>query len=85
MPCANLRALPSAPGPIARLVPAWTRGYERAWLRADVIAGIVVASVVVPQAVAYAQIAQLPPEAGLMAAPGADDRLPLLGRRGRSW
>ena len=79
MPCANLRALPSAPGPIARLVPAWARGYERAWLRADVIAGIVVASVVVPQAVAYAQIAQLPPEAGLMAAPGAMIAYALLG------
>ena len=76
---ANLRALPSAPGPIARLVPAWARGYERAWLRADVIAGIVVASVVVPQAVAYAQIAQLPPEAGLMAAPGAMIAYALLG------
>jgi hypothetical protein len=31
----------------------------------------VIWSVVVPQAVAYAQIAGLPPEAGLMAAPGA--------------
>ncbi|MEZ0290897.1 MAG: SulP family inorganic anion transporter [Solirubrobacteraceae bacterium] len=77
--CANLPALPSAPGPIARLVPAWAQGYERAWLRADVIAGIVVASVVVPQAVAYAQIAQLPPEAGLMAAPGAMIAYALLG------
>jgi hypothetical protein len=32
---------------------------------------VVIASVVVPQAVAYAQIAGLPPQAGLMAAPGA--------------
>lgn len=53
------------------LLPSWLRGYERAWLRADVIAGIVVWSVVAPQAVAYAQIAGLPPAAGLMAAPGA--------------
>lgn len=74
--CANLRVLPSAS---ARLVPAWARGYRRAWLRADVIAGIVVASVVVPQAVAYAQIAQLPPAAGLMAAPGAMIAYALLG------
>lgn len=53
------------------LAPAWLRGYDRAWLRADLIAGIVVWSVVAPQAVAYAQIAGLPPAAGLMAAPGA--------------
>jgi sulfate permease, SulP family len=36
-------------------------------------------SVVVPQAVAYAQIAGLPPEAGLMAAPGAMAAYALLG------
>jgi high affinity sulfate transporter 1 len=47
------------------------RGYRRAWLRPDVIAGIVIWSVVTPQAVAYAQIAGLPPVAGLIAAPGA--------------
>ena len=53
------------------VVPSWLRSYERAWLRPDVIAGIVIWSVVTPQAVAYAQIAGLPPEAGLMAAPVA--------------
>jgi len=54
-----------------KLVPAWLRGYQRTWLVPDVIAGVIVWSVVVPQAVAYAQIAGLPPETGLMAAPGA--------------
>ena len=53
------------------LRPAWTRNYQRAWLRPDLIAGLVIWSVVTPQAVAYAQIAGLPPEAGLMAAPVA--------------
>ncbi|MDA0171638.1 SulP family inorganic anion transporter [Solirubrobacter taibaiensis] len=43
------------------------------------VAGIVVWSVVVPQAVAYGQIAGLPPEAGLMAAPGALVGYALLG------
>lgn len=33
--------------PIAR----WARGYRREWLRPDVIAGVVIWSVVVPQAV----------------------------------
>ena len=42
-------------------VPAWLRGYDRSWLPADVVAGLIVWSVVTPQAVAYAQIAGLPP------------------------
>jgi SulP family sulfate permease len=63
----------------ARLLPAWLRGYQRGWLRPDVIAGVVVWSVVTPQAVAYAQIAGLPPETGLMAAPGALLAYALLG------
>ena len=54
-----------------RLLPAWIQGYERAWLVPDLLAGVIVSSVVVPQAVAYAQIAGLPPSAGLPAARGA--------------
>jgi high affinity sulfate transporter 1 len=64
---------------LARVLPAWLRGYERPWLRADLIAGVVIWSVVTPQAVAYAQIAGLPPQAGLMAAPGALLAYALLG------
>jgi SulP family sulfate permease len=64
---------------LARVLPSWLRGYERPWLRADVIAGVVIWSVVTPQAVAYAQIAGLPPAAGLMAAPGALLAYGLLG------
>jgi len=56
---------------VRRVLPAWLLGYRREWLRADVVVGVVVWSVVTPQAVAYAQIAELPPEVGLMAAPGA--------------
>jgi SulP family sulfate permease len=63
----------------ARVVPAWLRSYERPWLRPDLIAGVVIWSVVTPQAVAYAQIAGLPPQAGLMAAPGALLAYALLG------
>ena len=63
----------------ARALPAWLRGYRRAWLRPDAIAGLVIWSVVTPQAVAYAQIAGLPPAAGLMAAPGALIAYALLG------
>ena len=60
-------------------VPSWLRSYRREWLGADLVAGLVVWSVVVPQAAAYAQIAGLPPEAGLVAAPGALIAYALLG------
>jgi high affinity sulfate transporter 1 len=61
------------------VLPAWLTGYRREWLRPDAVAGVVVWSVVTPQAVAYAQIAGLPPEAGLMAAPGALVAYALIG------
>jgi sulfate permease, SulP family len=60
-------------------VPGWLRAYQRGWLVPDVIAGLIVWSVVTPQAVAYAQIAGLPPSAGLAAAPGALLAYALLG------
>lgn len=62
-----------------QFVPSWLTGYHRAWLGPDLVAGVIVWSVVVPQAVAYAQIAGLPPEAGLVAAPGALVAYALLG------
>jgi high affinity sulfate transporter 1 len=51
-------------------VPAvdWLRHYRRAWLRADVVAALTTWALVVPQAIAYAQIAGLPPQAGLFTA-----------------
>src|ERR1700709_31085 len=61
------------------LVPGWIAGYSRDWLRPDLVAGVVIWSVVTPQAVAYAQIAGLPPQAGLMAAPGAMAAYALIG------
>jgi len=42
--------------------------YEKAWLRSDVVAGLVTAAVVVPKAMAYATIAGLPVEVGLYTA-----------------
>lgn len=43
------------------------RGYRREWLRGDVLAGVTVAAYLIPQVMAYAQIAGLPPVAGLWA------------------
>ncbi|WP_460062716.1 SulP family inorganic anion transporter [Streptomyces sp. YKOK-I1] len=42
-------------------------GYRRAWLRGDLIAGVTVAAYLVPQVMAYAGVAGLPPVAGLWA------------------
>jgi sulfate permease, SulP family len=44
------------------------RGYDPRGLRPDLIAGLTVAMVVVPQAMAYALIAELPPQMGLYTA-----------------
>ncbi|WP_280420314.1 SulP family inorganic anion transporter [Nocardia carnea] len=43
-------------------------GYQRAWLRPDIVAGLTVWAVLVPEALAYATIAGVPPVAGLYAA-----------------
>ena len=47
---------------------AIVRGYDRANLRPDLVAGLTVAVVLLPQAIAYAMIAELPPQMGLYAA-----------------
>jgi high affinity sulfate transporter 1 len=46
-------------------------GYRAAWLRPDLIAGVTVWAVLVPEALAYATIAGVPPVVGLYAAPAA--------------
>ncbi len=55
---------------IARFVPAIAalRSYSLSHARHDVLAGLTVATVAVPQAMAYALIAGLPPEVGLYTA-----------------
>jgi SulP family sulfate permease len=44
------------------------RGYQRAWLRGDLVAGVVVASLIIPKSLGYADIAGVPLENGLYAA-----------------
>ena len=43
------------------------RGYQKAWFRADLIAGISVCVVMIPSVLAYAELAGLPPQQGLYA------------------
>jgi SulP family sulfate permease len=64
-------APPAAATPRARsLVPilGWLPGYDRRWLRGDVIAGIAVTAMIVPKNLGYADIAGIPVENGLYAA-----------------
>jgi sulfate permease, SulP family len=48
--------------------PGWVRGYRRADLGGDAAAGLTVAVMLIPQAMAYALLAGLPPVVGLYAA-----------------
>lgn len=49
-------------------ITAWLPAYAREFLRTDIISGVTVWGVMVPVAMAYAQMAGVPPEAGLYAA-----------------
>jgi high affinity sulfate transporter 1 len=54
---------------VSRQLPglARLRRYERSWLRYDVLAGVTVAAYLIPQVMAYAELAGLPPVVGLWA------------------
>jgi sulfate permease, SulP family len=62
--------LPREGSPGLRLFPSLA-GYQRGWLRGDVVAGLTVWAVLVPEALAYASIAGVSPVVGLYAAPAA--------------
>jgi SulP family sulfate permease len=46
----------------------WITTYQRAWLRDDLVSGVVVGAIMVPVAMAYAQMAGVPPQQGLYSA-----------------
>jgi high affinity sulfate transporter 1 len=54
-------------GGLARVVPGIgaLRAYERRWVRYDLVAGLVLAAILVPQGMAYAELAGLPAVTGL--------------------
>jgi len=60
-------------------VLAWLPGYKKAWLSADLFAGLTVCAILVPEGMAYAQIAGVPPEYAFYAAPVALVAYALLG------
>ncbi|PSL02808.1 high affinity sulfate transporter 1 [Haloactinopolyspora alba] len=64
-------------------MPGWLfasfQGYQRAWLRRDVLAGLTVWAVLIPESLAYASIAGVSPVVGLYAAIPALLLYPLFG------
>jgi sulfate permease, SulP family len=55
-------------GQVGAVRLAMLRGYQRPWLRGDLIAGVTVAAYLIPQVMAYATAAGLNPVTGLWAA-----------------
>lgn len=55
--------------PLTRLMPilSWGRAYDRTALSHDLVAALIVTIMLIPQSLAYALLAGLPPEAGLYA------------------
>lgn len=56
-----------------RLMPGLDvlRGYQRSWLRPDVLAGLTVGAMLIPQSMGYAELAGLAPQYGFYAVIGA--------------
>ena len=56
---------------IRRYIPilAWLPQYQAKWLRPDIIAGLTIMALLVPEGMAYAQLAGMPPQTAFYAAP----------------
>jgi MFS superfamily sulfate permease-like transporter len=48
---------------------SWLPSYRRAWLRVDIVAGLTIMALLVPEGMAYAELAGVPPQAAFCAAP----------------
>jgi SulP family sulfate permease len=69
MSATAIAAAQQPPTFLARIAPGIQRlrTYQRAWLRADLIAGVTLAAYLMPAGLADASLANVPPEAGLYA------------------
>ena len=59
------------PNLLVRYLPIlkWLPNYQRLWLRTDLIAGLTIVALLIPEGMAYAQIAGVPPQTAFYAAP----------------
>lgn len=60
-----------SPSTLNRILPilSWLPFYEKAWLRGDILAGLTVLALLIPEGMAYAEIAGMPPQTAFYAAP----------------
>ncbi|HIP70272.1 MAG TPA: SulP family inorganic anion transporter, partial [Anaerolineae bacterium] len=63
------RLIPKRPLKSFFPILTWLPAYQKTWLRGDMIAALTLWALLVPEAMAYAGIAGMPPETGLYAAP----------------
>ncbi len=65
------KAVDSSPNPLTRFLPilGWLPHYNRAWLRSDFLAGLTIMALLVPEGMAYAELAGMPPQTAFYAAP----------------
>ena len=47
------------------IIPAWMQGYNKSWLSTDVIAGVTLSAIAIPEVMGYTSIAQTPIVTGL--------------------
>ena len=50
---------------VRRVLPEWLRGYRRDWASRDIVAGLRLAAVAIPECMGYTSIAQTPIATGL--------------------
>jgi high affinity sulfate transporter 1 len=50
---------------VISILPPWMRSYERRWLMPDIVAGVTLAAVAIPECMGYTSIAQTPVVTGL--------------------
>jgi SulP family sulfate permease len=64
---------PGEPTTLGVWFPGWSvlRRYERGWLWPDIVGGLTVGAMLVPQSMGYAELAGMPPEYGFYAVIGA--------------
>lgn len=56
-----------SPNSAGRLLPAWLKRYKREYFSQDMVAGVIVTMMLIPQSMAYAIVAGLPPQYGMYA------------------
>lgn len=50
---------------LTSLTPPWVRGYQRSWLSTDIVAGVTLSAIAIPEVMGYTSISQTPIVTGL--------------------